>query len=487
MKQSVLAVRRRGLITRHSFALALQQLRQTAVFEQSMFCLFMLGLAWVPFWYGSNDILAWGINAVLFPGLVALYEVALLIGKKAHPVAIRHIAASAILFAIVLIWIWVQTLSWLPSPLVNPVWTMASDALGRALDGSISVNRDLTVLGLVRLITAASVFWLALQLCRDGVRARLFVTVIAAIGCAYAVYGLIAVKTGHLPWLDIWPQNGRVSSTFFNRNHFATYAGLTLIAVVALTQRLYQRALGDVPRGWRIQLATLIDIAGGRGAALLIGAFLIAVALLLTGSRGGIISAGLGLVVLGLWAHGSVGRQGGQSIVATLFAFIIVAAILYAFGGFFAGSFEERGVSDLGRLGVFGLMLRSILDAPLLGFGYGTFFDVFPMYRDRSINVIGTWPHAHNTYLEVFQGLGLPFGSLLIASVALLVLRCVRGSIQRQSHVMVPRVATSAACLIGINALVDFSLQIQGVTLTFAAMLGAGVAQSESSRVALSD
>jgi O-antigen ligase len=475
----------RAFMTRRPLAQTLQ--RQSALIEDAAFWLFMAGLAWVPFWYGSHGLFAWGVNAVLFPGLAALYEIALLIGKKAHPVGIRNIAASAILFAIVLVWIWVQTLTWPLSSLVNPVWTMASEALGRPLDGSISVNRDLTVRGLVRLVTAASVFWLALQLCRDGVRARLFVMVIASVGCAYAVYGLIAVKTGQLPWLEIGPQDGRVSSTFINRSHFATYAGLTLIAVAALAQQLYRRALGDVPRGWRIQLATLIDVSGGRGAALLTGAFLIAVALLLTGSRGGIIATGLGLVVLGVLAHGNAGRRGRQSIVATLSALIVVAAILYVFGGLVAGRLEERGVSDAGRFAVFGLTLRSILDAPLAGFGYDTFLDVFPIYRDRSVSLWGIWPHAHNTYLEVFQGLGLLFGSLLIASIVLLALRCVRGSIQRQSQAMVPRVAASAACLIGVNALVDFSLHIQAVTLTFAAVLGAGVAQSESSRVALSD
>ena len=52
---------------------------------------------------------------------------------------------------------------------------------------------------------------------------------------------------------------------------------------------------------------------------------------------------------------------------------------------------------------------------------------------------------------------------------------------------MVPRVATSVAILVGVQALVDFSLQIQAVTLTFMALLGAGVAQSESSRLALND
>jgi O-antigen ligase len=108
------------------------------------------------------------------------------------------------------------------------------------------------------------------------------------------------------------------------------------------------------------------------------------------------------------------------------------------------------------------------------------------MFRDQSISVEGVWEQAHNTYLEVFQGLGLVFGSMLVACVALLVLKCVNGAINRQDS-MTPRVAASVAILVGVQALVDFSLQIQAVTLTFMALLGAGVAQSESSRLALSD
>ena len=66
---------------------------------------------------------------------------------------------------------------------------------------------------------------------------------------------------------------------------------------------------------------------------------------------------------------------------------------------------------------VYLITMRSILAAPLLGYGYGTFVDVFPMFRDQSVSTWGQWPAAHNTYLEVFQGLGLLFGSMLIASV----------------------------------------------------------------------
>jgi O-antigen ligase len=123
----------------------------------------------------------------------------------------------------------------------------------------------------------------------------------------------------------------------------------------------------------------------------------------------------------------------------------------------------------------------------LQGFGYGTFVDVFPIYRDRSISVSGTWEQAHNTYLEVFQGLGLVFGSFFVAIVVLLALRCLKGALTRQENVTVPRVAAGVAFLVGAQALVDFSLQIQAVTLTFTAVLGAGTAQSQSSRLALKD
>ena len=99
----------------------------------------------------------------------------------------------------------------------------------------------------------------------------------------------------------------------------------------------------------------------------------------------------------------------------------------------------------------------------------------------------GKWPMAHNTYLEVFQGLGLLFGSMLVASVVVLVLRCVKGAMTRQMNETLPCVAASVAFLLGVHALVDFSLQMQAIAITFMALLGAGVAQSESSRLKLED
>jgi hypothetical protein len=89
---------------------------------------------------------------------------------------------------------------------------------------------------------------------------------------------------------------------------------------------------------------------------------------------------------------------------------------------------------------------------------------------------------AHNTYLAVFEDLGVVFGTLLIASIALLAYQTVKGATTRQSGTTVPCVVAGVAALVGVHALASSSLQIQAVTLTFAALLGAGVAQSVSSQ-----
>ena len=111
----------------------------------------------------------------------------------------------------------------------------------------------------------------------------------------------------------------------------------------------------------------------------------------------------------------------------------------------------------------------------------------FPMYRDQSIPTIGVWDLAHNTYLEVWLGLGLVFGNGADRRDWPAGAQVPLGAVNRQRDSIAPVVATAAALLVGIHALVDFSLQMEAVTLTFMALLGAGVAQSESSRHAVAD
>jgi O-antigen ligase len=441
--------------------------------------LFVAGLAWVPHWYGSNRLIAWGINAVLFPGLAALYEVSLLVRGAGHPVPPRQIRVSAVLFAVVVAWILVQNATWVPTALQHPIWSLASDALSWPIAGRISVDPDLTAIALLRLLTAASAFWLALQLSRDAVRARLLIWSVVAIAAGYGAAALFAL--GALPNGRLFPELGPTkfaTSTFVNQNNYVTYAGIGLIAAVAGILRLYRRELGQTGRLWRLKIAALIDATGSKAALPLAFAAVLITSLLLTGSRAGIIATALGLFVLFIL---NVRRAGGvqrNDILLLGFASLLVVAALFAFGDALVGRITAQGFSDPGRPIARILTLQSIRNAPLLGYGYGTFAAAFPMFRDDSIGVVLIWDKAHNTYLEILQGLGLVVGGMLIACVAVLIWNCAKGAMTLKRGATIPAIAVGVSSLVGSHAFIDFSLQIQAVALTYMAVLGAGVAQA---------
>ena len=448
-------------------------------------------------WHGVRSgsaatyLLAWGINAVLFPGLAAIYEVSLLIRGERHPVAVKQIKLPAVLFAAVVLWILIQNATWTPDWMHHPIWQMTADELDKPVAGSISVDRDLTSLALLRLITAASAFWIALQLCRDASRANFLLKSIAALSCAYAAYGLFAfaVMPGRVLWFATpFPRTGFVTSTFINPNSFATYAGMGLVVICGLILRLYRDEFTAVAGSARFRIATFIQVTGQRAAVLLGAGFVVLAALLLSQSRGGILSTGLGLFVFAILSL-KTRKQGSpeQREAVIILGALLVAVAFLAFGDLVAGRITQQGFYDKGRIAIYTITLRSILDSPLLGYGYGTFADVFPMFRDQSLGTYEIWAMAHNTYLEVFQGLGILFGSMLVASIVLLARRCVKAAMTRQENEMIPCVAAGIAFLVGAHSLVDFSLQIEAIAVTFMAVLGAGVAQSQSSRLVLAD
>ena len=138
-------------------------------------------------------------------------------------------------------------------------------------------------------------------------------------------------------------------------------------------------------------------------------------------------------------------------------------------------------------MAVYAITMGSILNVPLLGYGYGTFADVFPMFRDQSVSTWGMWEQAP----QYLSGSVSRIGPLVWINAggkrhhAGLALR--KGAMARQESEEIPCVAASVGFLLGVHALVDFSLQMQAIAITFMAVLGAGVAQSMSSRLKLAD
>ena len=88
----------------------------------------------------------WGINAVIFPGLAALYELSLILRGASHPVAIERVRLAGVLFGVAAAWALLQNATWMPVSWQHPIWQLASEVLGRPVLGSISVDRSLTQL-----------------------------------------------------------------------------------------------------------------------------------------------------------------------------------------------------------------------------------------------------------------------------------------------------------------------------------------------------
>jgi O-antigen ligase len=288
----------------------------------------------------------------------------------------------------------------------------------------------------------------------------------------YSAYGLFlaAAYENAIPGFAPAEGGGEVRSTFINRNSFAVFAGLGLMTILTLAARRMSADVGAPG------LAGWVERLGSRGGLIAAGLVVVA-ALLGSASRGGILSCAVGAVALfGLLAERR--RRRGETRSGLLFAALALGLAFALFAGPLAARLVDVGLLDARRLAVYRIVGGEIVERPLIGFGYGAFAETFPLYRDATLSPVGVWEMAHNAYLELGLGLGLLAAAALIIALGLLARRCFLGALSRNRSSEAPLIATSACALIGVNAIVDYSVQIEGVTLTFMTLLGLGVAQS---------
>src|SRR5690606_13545416 len=84
----------------------------------------------------------------------------------------------------------------------------------------------------------------------------------------------------------------------------------------------------------------------------------------------------------------------------------------------------------------------------------------------------------HNFFLEGYLVLGLPFALLLLATLTYLIWIFYIGYHTRHSFRFVSVVGAGILVLVLLHSMVDFSLQIPGVSAYFAAALAAAIAIS---------
>lgn len=439
--------------------------------------LLLLVLALTPLPLGSARPLPWSILAMA-SGVLLLPTIWHEFVDPAPAAVLRPLLLPLLLTLLVFGWISYQMLPNSFAITHLPIWSQAQDALGTTLSPSISVDRYQTAANVLHLITYTAIFLAAWRASRDSGGAWLVVRAIGWIGAAYALYGIIIYSLGNhtILWLPKWAYREDLTGTFVNRNNFATFLGLALVCNLAPLTELFSRRIDTTSR--RTTILSAFESVLSQGLWIVLRIMLIGGALLLTHSRGGATATLLGLgaaALVILRAPSFRGAWRAPLVVATV---LVVCLVGIAGGAGLLGRFETNALGADGRGTVYLETMQAIKEHPFFGTGLGTFEFVYPTYQTPDITAF--YDLAHDDYLENTLEMGIPAALAFFAALGLLAGRCVMGVFQRRRDAIYPAIAVAATVLVGVHAVVDFSLQIPAVAVTYAAILGMGVAQSVS-------
>ncbi len=443
------------------------------------------------FWLGSNRPLAWSMNAVMVGGLLVFTCLALQLEARRHPaLMISKLSVPVVMFGLGLSWAGVQILPLGSSIAGHPAWQVAGEALGRDIASSISINPSETVWSILRYLTAAAVLLSVYVLARSARNAQTILRVFIILTGLAALYGLtrLSLSLDKILWFDE-PDNGYLTSGFINRNSAATYFGMATLASMGLVIQHVSSVLQSTSHvsGREMARKLLLAMSGMLGFDLVLFVLML-VSVLATGSRGGISFTVVAMFFM-LLLYGmktkirSRSAAGGPAWVVSILAItILILGIFELSGARLMGRLLNQGLETDSRFETYARTWEAVRDYLYLGSGLGTFQDVFTAYRlelspDRQV-----WDKAHNDYLELLLGLGLPAATLVLLGFASLFFKVTGGFFARRRDTHYAAIAAAACVLVGLHSLVDFSLQIQANALAFALLLGLGLAQSWSTR-----
>ena len=280
---------------------------------------------------------------------------------------------------------------------------------------------------------------------------RSFVWFMMTLGFLVSIFGILQSLTfnGKLYWFRVMRFGGLSFGPYANRNHFAGFAEMVIpIALVPLV-------LGRVRRErlFLVAIFALVPI----------------VALILTASRGGIVSFAVQMVILFLLllirrVRSKYVIAGGLVVVSAVIAvsWIGVSQVLIRFAGI-----QNLEVSAGKRTAMGRDTFRIFLDHPMIGTGLGTLEMIYPpydsVYDGKIVN------HAHNDYLEGLAETGLLGGLCCLWFLGALLLNALKGMAALDGSIgsALNLSGLVACCGILVHSLVDFNLHIPANALLF--------------------
>ena len=203
------------------------------------------------------------------------------------------------------------------------------------------------------------------------------------------------------------------------------------------------------------------------------------VSLLLTGSRGGLVSVAVEIAIMGwilIWRSPLPGRRMKAATmglalvaVAALFFWLVptyVATRLGTVSNYVPeSSAGSRPALWRDSLGIF-------RDHPLVGAGMGSFATVYPPHQSNVSELVTE--HAHNDYVEALTETGVLGGILILALLVSFMLNTFRslGSQLKRELGWIQLGAGVACCGLLVHSFVDFNLHIPANAAWFAFCAG---------------
>lgn len=331
------------------------------------------------------------------------------------------------------------------------------------ITNTLSLDPYSTRLVLIQFATLLIYFAATLVFVDSPHRLRLLVRTIMIFGFLLAIFGLTQLFTSptKIYWIRELPQS-TAFGPFINRHHFAGYMELTLAFPLGL---LFAGAVDKEKR------LLYVFIAG-----------LMGVALVMTTSRGGIISLVAEIVFLAvvtaIWRSQNerhakkVSKLKRLAVRVAMVSALLVGlffGVLLLGGEFSIYRFIDSVNTDdptTGRAHFWSVTLDIIKHHPYLGTGLGAYGVIYTRYDSR--NGLFRLEQAHNDYLQVLSDAGIVGGVLGLSFVVLLFYKAIQRAKSRDDFRRGVALAALSGCLaVLVHSLFDFTLHTTANALLF--------------------
>ncbi len=293
------------------------------------------------------------------------------------------------------------------SPGSASVYQPVYETMGESDWTSLSVNRKATVLELLRIGSYALFYVITIQLLSDGRRLEKTVKVVVGLAVFLAFLAILQRYTSpeHIYWFREGP-DARFMGPWIHRGQFAGF--MTMLLPLLLGLFLYYKPTVDKTESFRTRVVDFFSSPSSNFQLLLaFGIVIILFSVLLSLSRAGILIAALSFL---LFYYFLSRKRGMRSWLVLL---IFLAGISLFFVNFGTEELATRiddtitaeGELKFDRLDTWRDTVEIIKVYWLTGTGFGTFVDIFPLYK--TIGNQHVYDHAHNDYLELLTDGGI--------------------------------------------------------------------------------